>query len=335
MEGARGSGAGLGRQSLAWSRAGACAPLALALFVLLAAVGLARLVGYDGKDLGVPSLGLRSPALVAESGEGEAEEAAASSEERGTAPVVRIASELRARIVWALSALGLTVALLGSLVFAWGSMLLEVSPRGRASVAFAAFVVLGLSIVIWLRRTVVLPDVLQLLVNALSGTVREVRELSKGAGFAAIASMLLALCVTLAPGERSAEAVSARLSSLRRWLYVAAALLVAGLLEVAFLLHWPVARLEGVEAQAVAKLADTVTTAAGTLLSILLALTYGSAVWILRARALSLAPTEERGEWMSAQGFGSSLGQHLVRVVALLAPLVAGGPLTALLDALA
>ena len=237
--------------------------------------------------------------------------------------------------MWALSALGLSVAMLGALLYSFGSMLLELPRRRHPWVALAALGILAVSIWIWLGERVVLPAVLQLLVDDLSPEVKEVRELSKGAGFAAIASMLLALCVTLSPGERDAAAVSARLASLRRWLYVAAALLVAGLLEVAFLLHWPVARLASPEAEAVAQLAAAVTTEAGTLLSILLALTYGSAAWILHERARSLAPAEAGEGWLKERGFGSTLGQHLVRVVALLAPLVAGGPLTALLESLA
>lgn len=335
MEASQRPGAAFLRAALAWSRWVALAPLALALLVLVTALALARLVEYDGRDLRV------SFSIAARADQDSAQQVPAAERspraEPAAAPLLsidRYARELRARIVWALSALGLTLALLCSVVFAFGSMLLELPRRHHRWVGAAALGILGLSVWIWLGERVVLPGVLHSLVEDLSPAVKEVRELSKGAGCGAITSMLLALCVLLAPGERSAAAVSARIAGLRRWMYVAATLLVAGLLEVGFLLHWPAARLDEVEAAAVAQLAAAVTTAAGTLLSILLALTYGSAAWLLRERALTLAPEVQREEWLKESGFGSSLGQHLVRVFALLAPLVAGGPLTALLDAL-
>jgi hypothetical protein len=124
-----------------------------------------------------------------------------------------------------------------------------------------------------------------------------------------------------------------RIRLLRPILYVGAATLVIAVLRLSAVHGWATSYLapEGELGKSVASLTNGIVGTLGTLLTLLLAGIYLPAVIILRARLRQLAAQQADPEaWMASHGVGLSLSQFLPRVVALLAPLLAG-PLGAIL----
>jgi hypothetical protein len=177
-----------------------------------------------------------------------------------------------------------------------------------------------------------LPDVLQILVDHLThpGTCKEnacnpvkaYRELTKGLSVVAIIGLVFSCSATLLAGARDLQCLADQTRRLRIGLFIAAALLVAGVMEVSLLLHWPPARLPPRDAAAIIILADTVSIGNGTVLSLLLVPPYGVASLIVfdrvQVRAAQLMPDRtKREEWLTDNGLASLPAQQLLRVLPL------------------
>jgi len=118
-----------------------------------------------------------------------------------------------------------------------------------------------------------------------------------------------------------------RVRLLRPVLYVGAATLVIAVLRLSAMHAWAISYLppDGELGKSVASLTSGIVGTLGTLLTLLLAGIYLPAIITLRARLRELAAKEPDPEaWMAQHGVGLSLPQFLPRVVALLAPLLAG-----------
>ena len=127
---------------------------------------------------------------------------------------------------------------------------------------------------------------------------------------------------TLLAGARDLQCLADQTRRLRIGLFIAAALLVAGVMEVSLLLHWPPARLPPRDAAAIIILADTVSIGNGTVLSLLLVPPYGVASLIVfdrvQVRAAQLMPDRtKREEWLTDNGLASLPAQQLLRVLPL------------------
>jgi hypothetical protein len=153
-------------------------------------------------------------------------------------------------------------------------------------------------------------------------------------------SLAAAACVLdVAAKEDHAAATRAASDELNCLLLLSAALLVTGILETQALYSWPLAYLPESLGRILSETAGAATSSIGTLYSILLAIVFGVAHWSLREmggasiRASQPDPSAQRVLIKSA-GLEVSLGSTLLRVLTALAPLVAGGPLPALLKLL-
>jgi hypothetical protein len=244
----------------------------------------------------------------------------------------------------------LALALSVSLVVPWVLAYQSLKPLGdwRVPLVFGFLVVAwALGLIAWRRQVAILPDVLQILVDHLThaGTctesacnpVKAYRELTKGLSVVAIIGLVFSCSATLLAGARDLHYLADQTRRLRIGLFIAAALLVAGVMEVSLLLHWPTARLPARDAAAIIALADTVSIGNGTVLSLLLVATYGVASLVVldrvRERAAEIEPDRtRREEWLADNDLASMPTQQLLRVLALVAPLVAGGPLTSLFE---
>jgi hypothetical protein len=122
-----------------------------------------------------------------------------------------------------------------------------------------------------------------------------------------------------------------------RWqLYVGTVLLVAGVMEVGGFHRLPTPYLSPEDAKAVDAIASMTSLSVGTVLTLMLLAIYGPAALVLRMRVMAVAARENPKDpdaWIREHGLESSLPQHLTRLAAVLAPLLAGGPLTMLLKA--
>lgn len=134
----------------------------------------------------------------------------------------------------------------------------------------------------------------------------------------------------------SLNAQSRRLQSV---LYAGAAVLVAGVIEVDALYHWALS-MTSLSAQAKA-ITTSATVPTGTFFSLFLAAAYVPAALILRERGLALAqavlPLEgpaARGQWLQSNGLAISVTSQVASLLALLGPVLAGGPLNAFAHAL-
>jgi hypothetical protein len=131
--------------------------------------------------------------------------------------------------------------------------------------------------------------------------------------------------------------LASRISWVRWLLYLGTVLLVAGVMEVGGFHRLPTPYLSPTDAKCVDAIASMTSLSAGTVLTLMLLAIYGPAALILRMRVFALAAREnpENPEvWIKEHGLDSSVPQHLTRLAAVLAPLLAGGPFTALLKAL-
>lgn len=147
-------------------------------------------------------------------------------------------------------------------------------------------------------------------------------------------------CVLAFPlsGPRGAAHFRERFGALNRVLYAAAGVLVAGVLQ-SHLMHDLPSSLLGEGAESYRNLARAVSVSNGTLWTLLLLGLYIPAAVLLRGQTLRLATRvvgaamgEKLEEWLRDQGMAFSPTEQLSRIVALLSPLLAGGPLIQVLE---
>jgi hypothetical protein len=142
--------------------------------------------------------------------------------------------------------------------------------------------------------------------------------------------------------ERSANTLRTQHRRLQAVLFAGAAVLVAGVIEMDALYHWAttVATLPGLPKGTAEAITASAIIPTGTFFSLFLAAAYVPAALILRERALELASTAlpsegpaAQGEWLQKRGLGISVSAQLTSLMALLGPVLAGGPLNALAQA--
>lgn len=170
-----------------------------------------------------------------------------------------------------------------------------------------------------------------------------------------IAVSLILLQAMEAAGGKVTERVTVlarHQERVRLLLYAGAFTLVAGTLQASALYSWAASMLApgtvaGLEASAIpyfaksADLSQAMGMLNGPFYSILLASIFVPAFVILRAKTQGLAQEAEpdanpvqRKKWLEENALGGSVPMQFKTLAALLAPILAGGPLTALLDLL-
>lgn len=256
---------------------------------------------------------------------------------------------LLARITWALSGVLFMLAWLvgaAALVYITATALRRASSLCRlASGALLAVAVVGLAT--W-RNPLTLPRLEPILLetfdqmNLASGE----RLLYLVNGLALLAAVLIVLASTalLVGSDREAEdagRLRARLRSLRLALYLGAAILVAGVLHAVAVHQLPLPLLEQDAASVLDRAGKSVSAAMGLLWTLLLLGIYAPAALILRQDALRLAQAatatdseSSRSEWLSKNHLAVPLWQQLTSLLAILAPLLAGGPGATLIEIL-
>jgi hypothetical protein len=158
-----------------------------------------------------------------------------------------------------------------------------------------------------------------------------------------IVAVSLVTGALLAPpydGEQSVDQLVNRIRRHRTILNASAAFLVAGVLEVGALYHWPSALLKQETAKAFDRIALGTALCGGVGFSLLLAGGHLPAVYVLRYRALTKVPTdlispdqdEQRERWLKARGLDAISTHELARLATMISPLVAGGTGVALLN---
>jgi hypothetical protein len=149
--------------------------------------------------------------------------------------------------------------------------------------------------------------------------------------------------------------LSVQLRGAKVLMYTAAALLIAGVAETSALHKWPandtvegtvcpralplkwseLARTRDKYVAAVDTTATAISTAVGTVASLVLAAAYLPLAFLLRQRAYHIITPYARTEaWLGIHGFALQPTQQLAKVLLVLSPLVAGGPLSYLITLL-
>lgn len=143
--------------------------------------------------------------------------------------------------------------------------------------------------------------------------------------------------------DARAEHLRCQLGRLRRVLYFGAGVLVAGTLQTAALHHLPVPLfIETADQVAMAKLAQGLSVATGSLWSLALLAIYLPAMLAIRQRSWRLAEAARGQEadvttaeaWLEKHGLTSSWNAQVGRLAALLGPFLASGPAAALFEVL-
>lgn len=149
-------------------------------------------------------------------------------------------------------------------------------------------------------------------------------------------------CLVPVPADTVAAQRTLLLQTRRlRWLlYLSAAVLAGATLEVSTLYAWPASlAAEPGNREAILRIAGIYAVGAGTILTLLLLAGYGPAAIVLRHRVLRFAERATKttdpqviDDWLKQQGMESTHAQLLMRALAAISPLIAGGPLTSFLN---
>ncbi len=272
-------------------------------------------------------------------------------------------AEVAARLTWSASALLLTTIAAGAVVVALCLLYRSADKldRYRRPALLVGSVLLalgGAGLGAWAARDYVLfrnlfdgahlfDPVERAFAGAAAGWLRALT-------YFAATLVILAACSTLAdrsaPGNRpqrgvkrvvspaEIEGLRTRLKRLNLVLYTGAALLVAAVLEFSAFQAWPVARMAEAAAKGVAPAATAAVAAVGGIAFVVLVALYVPALMILHVTADDLydeaTTTDPRDKWLQDNGLAVSLPKSATRFAAVLAPLLAAGPFSALLKIL-
>jgi len=147
-----------------------------------------------------------------------------------------------------------------------------------------------------------------------------------------------AFAILLAEDAPGPERLRDRYQKLQILLYTGAAMLVVGVLHVNAVLQWPVIFVGEGDAKNLKMLADGYSADTGLYWTLILLAVYLPSTLMLRAEAWGLArrtlcqaTAKERKQWLLKEKLTPSLLGQLSHLVAILGPLLAGGPLSALL----
>jgi hypothetical protein len=265
-----------------------------------------------------------------------------------------ISRHLFVRLAWGISAIGFALVALASLamsVFVFWSCVKEIPPRQRIETAcLIGFVVVLLLALMIARGDWVLsePSITTSLRKATMHRTSATHAVSVDSFFDNVSAVLF-LCLiaaasaTLISPRRTAltaESLSRRLGQLRLLLYFGASALVLRALEMYSLYRWPGAWFPAETADLIDRIAIALSTAHGAFFTAILMSLYIPAAFILRYRANWLArqvvrgTAEEREAWMTKMGLTFSPFQEVAGLFATVAPLIAGGSVTRVLDML-
>ena len=262
------------------------------------------------------------------------------------------AAELTTRLTWNASVLLLTTVALGA-VFVGVSVVLRASrgehPAARGVLLLAGVLAGFLDMGHGAARATHFIVFQELLANPalFSGDERAfVTSMAVGMrGFTLFAACVLvvAACATLLPPrsrsvEGEARELKLQMTRLNLVLYTGAALLVAAVLEFGALEAWGLSRLTEASARLFAPATSAAVAAtAGVAFLVLIAL-YLPALLILHIRGEDLfdrtpraTPPITRDAWLQTHGLAVTMPTYVTRFAAVLAPLLAAGPFSALL----
>lgn len=162
-------------------------------------------------------------------------------------------------------------------------------------------------------------------------SINKVSRFGDALGLAGTLWLAVAACATLwqkdMKNELNEEQVTKRVRLLRPILYVGAATLVIAVFRLSATHAWAVSYLppDGELGKAVANLTTGIVGTLGTLFTLLIGGIYLPAALILRGRLRAVAATQPDPQaWMASHGMALTLPQSLPRLLALLAPLLAG-----------
>jgi hypothetical protein len=269
---------------------------------------------------------------------------------------------LSARLTWATAAMLFTVFFVFSIVF-FNTVMFACGSRADAMFASALTTVLGLlSIAYFLGNSDVYagPKEMHALLNATAYCLESVRTLTAvfdGFAFWAALLVVATACVIARHEVTKEEALSLQLRYASMMMYAAAALLIAGVSETSALHKWPTHDIRvGTTCPSslpapwnalvkkddykdyqkeVTTTATAISTSVGTVFSLILAATYLPLAMLLRQRAHRVVKPHSRTEaWLAVHGFSIQPTQQLSRVLVVLSPLLAGGPVSYLISLL-
>ena len=165
--------------------------------------------------------------------------------------------------------------------------------------------------------------------------------LANGLTGAAVVAFLLALSGTLGPlpadaktGAPPPDKLAQRFRELQTLLFAAAALLVAGVIEINALYSWLAAFVDtNAYLRQRADLPKATTASAGVFFTVLLAAAYAPALAVIRARARAVVDKQtdlvteaQKRDWLEKNGLTLSVPQQASTFLAVLGPMLAGSP---------
>ncbi|HWL41086.1 MAG TPA: hypothetical protein VNO75_12705 [Gemmatimonadaceae bacterium] len=264
---------------------------------------------------------------------------------------VEMFDHLRGGLTWALLVLAFGLAVVATLV---ASVRILLSERARKNVWMRVLEFSGVALVAGLA----LPtgNGLQIGENLLGGTVYLIPTVEHIVGFAGglaavtLVALTMAVCAILADAasagtEDDPAPITDPISRIRNaqedarmLLYAGAVCLAAGTLQVSAIYSWGISMLapDGSFYVSTEGIPEAMGMLNGSFFSILLAIIFLPVFLQLRARAVVLARNAkpgselERRKWMEEQGIQLSITKQLATIAAMLAPFVAGGPITSL-----
>jgi hypothetical protein len=271
-----------------------------------------------------------------------------------SADLASVTRHLTTRITWGLSGIGFSLVSLAAIAvsgYTITSCFREVTSRARsASVWLIATCFVLFSLIAGLGAKYILSE--PAATTALRhNSIRQTwfrHAIEADATFDKISYLVFLLLAAAAsaallrpvePGK-PVELLRRRISRLNTILLVGAAALAVRALEMYLFYRWPAAWLSGPAAQSVDEIALNVSTAYGAFYTGILACIYLPTAFLLRSRAGVLADEavtdkpEQRDRWLKKAGLNLLPLQEFTHLLAILAPLIAGGPLAKVIGTL-
>jgi hypothetical protein len=263
-------------------------------------------------------------------------------------------ADLNGRLTWGVLVMLTVLALTFTYAIVFASLQLVSKEAARVAVAVIGMTTVVVTIVSFTLSTFDFNEKLlgpvyeltraKLWVSAVEGLAKSALfALAVGAGVVLFASARVIRNINAENAQKVATQLSGHQRLLRLMLYVGAVALVAGTMEVTALYNWAVGFLT-IEDGYVSKL-ELIPTAMGALngayYTIFLSAIFAPALMLMHGMVNSAAivanPTAspaERSKWLSDIGVATDLPKKIFSVLAILAPMIAGGPLGKLLEIL-